>query len=75
MELLKAIEKLNKLNSDIDKLDEWLSHLQINDKPATGRTWIKLKRAIDTVIEDLATERDELEDKITKATEGIEIDC
>lgn len=74
MELLKAIDRMNKLGSDITKLDNWFSHLQVNEKPVTGREWLKLKKAIDGVIGDLAEERNELEEKVTKAAEGIEIE-
>lgn len=75
MELLKAIGRMNKLDSDISSLDKWFSNLQVNEKPVTGREWLKLKRAIDNVIGDLAEERNELEEKVVIAVEGIEIEC
>lgn len=74
MELLKAIKRMNKLDEDINKLDNWFNHLQVNEKPVTGKEWVKLKRAIGGVIDDLATERNELEEKITAVTDGLEID-
>lgn len=74
MELLKAIARMNKLDSDITKLGNWISQLQMNEKPVSGREWIKLKKAIDGVIDDIAEERNELEEKVSKAVEGVEID-
>lgn len=73
MELLKAFERMSKLDSDVKKLDEWVAHLQFNNKPVTGREWVRLRKAIEGVIGDLAEERNELEDKLTVATVGIEI--
>lgn len=74
MKLLRAIERLNKLDSDITKLDHWLSHLQFNEKPVTGKEWHKLKSAISAVIDDIAEERDVLEEKVLVVVKDLEIE-
>lgn len=74
MELLKAIKRMNKLDADMNTLHNWLGHLTMNEKPVVGREWVKLKQAIDGVIDEIAEERNELEEKITKATDGLEIE-
>ncbi|MEB5480883.1 hypothetical protein P8825_15060 [Shouchella clausii] len=73
MEVMEAAERAFKLNSDIEKLSEWVAHLNFNDKPITGMEWLKLQRAIELVIGDLAEERNVLEEEIKRSTAGIEI--
>lgn len=63
MELLEAIKRFNQLDSDVQKLEEWLGRLSYTEKPVTGRTWLKLKKAIDNVIGDIAEERNALEEQ------------
>ena len=75
MELLKAIDRLNKLNKDIASLEDWIAETQFKTKPVTGRSWIKVEKALKEAVYDLCDERDELEEKIKEATVGIEIDC
>ena len=73
MELIKAIEKLHKLESDVNKLDEWYASLNFN-KPVTGYAWIKLKKSIEESTGLLAEEADYLRNEIEKITDGIEIE-
>lgn len=74
MELLSAINRMNKLSADIESISEWLADVQFNSKPVTGRSWVQVSRAINEVIGDLADERDVLEEKIKLAVTGIVIE-
>lgn len=73
MQLLDAIKKLNKLDSDIEKLGNWFADLNVNSKPITGKSWIIIKKSIDNAIDEIVEERNALEEKVVKATEGIRI--
>jgi uncharacterized protein YdcH (DUF465 family) len=77
LDLLEAVKRLNNLRDDVDKLDNWIAELHFGDKekrkPVSGQSWFKVERAIKDVIGDILDEHEELEEKIKKATEGIEI--
>lgn len=74
LDVLKAIRRMNKLNSDVESLTEWLATVQFNSKPVNGRSWVQVSRAINEVIGDLAEERDVLAEKINSAVAGIIIE-
>ncbi|GIN08708.1 hypothetical protein J1TS1_28530 [Shouchella clausii] len=73
MDVMEAAERVFKLNSDIEKLSEWVAHLNFNDKPITGMEWLKLQRAIERVTAELVEERNALEEEVKQSTKGIKI--
>jgi hypothetical protein len=76
VELLNAITKLNKLNQDIEKIEEWLlevEHGENKTKPVRGANWYKLKTAINGVVEDLQEEATILERIIKEVADGLEV--
>lgn len=74
MELLKAVEKSNRLKNDIVKLDQWFNEMKLKSKPINGQSWIKVERAIDDAISELQSELNVMEARIKKAATGIEVD-
>lgn len=73
MEVIKAVERLNKLKEDADKIDRWLAGLKTGDRPVNGKSWYRLEQAISDVMHDVLDEEEELEKKIIEATKDIEI--
>jgi len=74
MELYKAIEKVQRLKSETEKINNWFLDLKVNSKPVYGVTWRKFEKAIENTLDDLYEELHSLEDKVKEATKDIEID-
>lgn len=76
MELIKAIEKLNKLKNDAKNIEEWILEVEHGPgkTPVKGTNWRKVKKAIDDVLDDIHLEIQTVETKIQEVTIGIEVD-
>lgn len=70
---MRAIEKMNGLKEDVEKIDQWKVETKFNNKPVYGEAWFKLEEAINNVAKELFEEYSELKTKIELVSEGIEI--
>lgn len=74
MEIIKAIENLNWKKEELKSLDLWIEDLDLYNKPVKGIHWRKLKKAMNSVAEEMQDEIKEIEEKINQAIDGIEVD-
>lgn len=72
MELLKAIELLEKKKVDLEALEKWIDSLEFT-KPICGEHWDKILQNIESVSIELQEEIEQLEQEINSVAGSIKI--
>ena len=72
MELLKAINLLEKRKEELEALEVWADSLE-SDKPIRGEYWERIVRNIDEVLTDFQEENERLEREIESVAQSLKI--
>lgn len=77
MDVLSAVKKLNSLEDEANKIENWVAELSFGDKdkrkPINGLYWFRIEKAIKGVMYEIMEEHMVLEEKIKRETADIEI--
>jgi len=70
MKLSEALKKRDALKKKADEIEKWFLNQKFGERAVP---WYEVERAVNRVIEDIYEKYNELDEKIEKAVEDIEI--